>query len=192
MIVFIKGTLVEARPLSAVVEANGLGYHVDIPVTTAEQLPSWGQEVKLFTYQVFREDAQSLYGFASPEERDFFRLITEKVSGIGPKIALSILSKLSLPILQQAIADGDVNKLAQCPGIGKKTAARLCVELKDKVAAFASSVPTSTGSSLQATPTNSSVGDAVSALIALGYKLDVADRAVQKAAQAAGPDASGA
>src|ERR1700685_4086793 len=100
MITSIQGLLAEAGPLRAVVEVNGLGYEVHVPVTTAERLPRTGSVVRLHTLVVYREDAQTLYGFATAEDRDFFRLMIEHVTGIGPKMALSIMSRLSLPMPQ--------------------------------------------------------------------------------------------
>ncbi|WP_232766880.1 Holliday junction branch migration protein RuvA [Geminisphaera colitermitum] len=135
MITSIQGLLTEATPLRAVVEINGFGYEVNIPVTTAEKLPAVGAKVKLHTIVIYREDAQTLYGFASPEERDFFRLMIEQVSGVGPKLALTIMSRMSLPVLEGAIRAGDISSLSKCPGIGKKTAERLVVELRAKVGA---------------------------------------------------------
>src|SRR5476651_2669155 len=135
MITSIQGTLTSASALRAVVELNGFGYEVNVPLTTAEKLPAPGATVKLHTLVIYREDAQTLYGFASAAERDFFRLMIEHVSGVGPKVALSIMSRLSLPLLEGAIRAGDVSTLAKCPGIGKKTAERLVVELKAKVGA---------------------------------------------------------
>ncbi|HEY0944448.1 MAG TPA: Holliday junction branch migration protein RuvA, partial [Opitutaceae bacterium] len=135
MIISIQGVLAAATPLHAVIELNGLGYEVHIPVTTAEKLPGVGSKVKLHTIVIYREDAQTLYGFATPAERDFFRLLIENVTGVGPKMALSIMSRLSLALLESAIRMGDVATLAKCPGIGKKTAERLVVELRAKVGA---------------------------------------------------------
>ena len=194
MIVQLQGTLLEATPLSAVVEVQGVGYEVHIPVTTAERLPPPGQTVRLFTHAVYREDSQALYGFAEKRERDFFRLLTEKVSGIGPKIGLSILSRLSLSMLQSAIASGDVGLLAKCPGIGRKTAERLVVELRDKVGLPASESPLAetgggSGASSAVAPVRAHE-EAVLAMMALGYKTDVADRAVRKALQQLGNEAS--
>jgi Holliday junction DNA helicase RuvA len=189
MITSIQGTLTAATPLHAIVELNGFGYEVNIPVTTAEKLPSPGATVKLHTLVIYREDAQTLYGFASPSERDFFRLMIENVTGVGPKMALTIMSRLSLPSLESAIRMGDIATLAKCPGIGKKTAERLIVELKSKVGGgdFASSATAESG----AAPTGSSSHrDAVSALIALGYKAADADQAVRRSALALGPDAT--
>ena len=193
MIAFVRGTLVEATPLRAVIDVGGVGYEVHIPVTTAEKLPGIGQTVTLQTLAVYREDAAALYGFATPADREFFQLMIEKVSGIGPRIALSLLSKLSAPVLQSALAQGDVKLLASCPGIGKKTAERLIIELKDKVAiaGTATGVTLAAGGAEAASALpESPVAEAVSALIALGYKAPDADKAIRKAADALGPDAS--
>jgi Holliday junction DNA helicase RuvA len=189
MITSIQGTLAEATPLHAIVELNGFGYEVHIPVTTAEKLPAPGATVKLHTLVIYREDAQTLYGFATPAERDFFRLMIENVTGVGPKMALTIMSRLSLPSLESAIRMGDINTLAKCPGIGKKTAERLVVELKAKVGGTetAAGTPAETAA---ASGGGSVHRDAVAALIALGYKAADADQAVRRAALALGPQAT--
>lgn len=181
MITSIQGMLTAASPLRATIELNGFGYEVNLPVTTAEKLPAPGTVVKLHTLVIYREDSQTLYGFATPPERDFFRLMIENVTGVGPKVALSIMSRLSLPMLESAIRMGDVATLAKCPGIGKKTAERLVIELRSRVG--------STDSSLPAVPTGgkpsgqeSTHRDAVAALIALGYKPADADVAIRRAA----------
>ncbi len=189
MITSIQGTLTSATPLHAVVELNGFGYEVNIPVTTAEKLPAPGTAVKLHTLVIYREDAQTLYGFATAEERDFFRLMIEHVTGVGPKVALSIMSRLSLPLLENAIRIGDVGTLAKCPGIGKKTAERLVVELKSRVGATHSATATG-GESSSGGPDGSPHRDAVAALVALGYKAADADQAVRHAVLALGPKAS--
>ncbi len=193
MITSISGLLVSATPLSAVIETGGLGYEVHIPVTTAERLPSPGQQTKLHTLAVYREDAQTLYGFATEEERNFFRLLVEKVTGVGPKMALSVMSKLSLATLKAAIASGDVALLAKCPGIGKKTAERLVIELRDKLSP-ADPGNVVTGKSAQTNPADAAGGrrlsDAVLALTALGYKSADADKAVRQAWIALGTTAS--
>jgi Holliday junction DNA helicase RuvA len=181
MITSIQGTLASATPLRAVIELNGLGYEVHIPVTTAEKLPVPGKPVKLHTHVVYREDNQVLYGFHGEAERDFFRLMIEQVTGVGPKVALTILSKLSLPVLENAIRAGDIATLAQCPGIGRKTAERLVVELKAKVGATSGSP-----ASAATTGGNSAHADAVAALGALGYKAADAEQAVRRAALALG------
>jgi Holliday junction DNA helicase RuvA len=183
MITSIQGTLASATPLRAVIELNGLGYEVNIPVTTAEKLPLTGSTVKLQTVVIYREDAQTLYGFATPEERDFFRLMIEHVTGIGPKSALTIMSRLSVSLLESAIRTGDVATLAKCPGIGKKTAERLVVELKAKVGDLAmpaeAGLPDAAGKPAEGESVHR---DAVAALTALGFKAADADQAVRRAA----------
>jgi holliday junction DNA helicase RuvA len=191
MITSIQGTLTAASPLLAVVEVNGLGYEVNIPVTTAERLPAIGGAVRLHTLVVYREDSQTLYGFAAAEERDFFRLLIEKVTGVGPKVALSIMSRLSLPSLRGAIAAGDVATLAKCPGIGKKTAERLVVELKGQSSVlFESAATLPSPAANQAAGTPNSQRDAVMALMALGYKAADADKVVRQAWISLGPAAT--
>lgn len=198
MIVSLSGKLIEAAIFRAVIECAGVGYEVNIPVSTAEKLPRLGENVRLFTLQTFREDGQSLYGFHSAEERDFFKLLIEKVSGIGPGIALKIFSRLSLPVLRDAIRSGDVALLSQCPGIGKKTAERLVVELRDKVALVGAgtagtrnvSANDAGGNAVAAGTENSQQSDAVAALMSLGFKLADADKAVRAAVGKAGSDAS--
>ena len=181
MIVSLRGKLIEAGVLRVVIESSGVGYEVNVPVTTAERLPKLGAEVFLLVHHVFREDGQALYGFAVAEEREFFKLLVEKVSGVGPKMALNILSRMALPILRDAIIRGDVALLSQCPGVGKKTAERLVMELKDKVglegpgAAVVSTLPSA--SAVAPTPAS----DAMAALIALGFKGPDADKGVRAA-----------
>lgn len=192
MITSVSGTLVSATPLTAVIETGGLGYEIHIPVTTAERLPLTGQPAKLHTLAVYREDSATLYGFATEEERDFFRLLVEKVTGVGPKMALSVLSKLSLSSLKGAIAAGDVGLLAKCPGIGRKTAERLVMELRDKLnpAEFGHVMPATGASSAGAHAGENKIRDAVLALTALGYKAADADKAVRQAWVALGGAAS--
>jgi len=189
MIVSIEGKLVESTPLMAVIETGGLGYEIHIPVTTAERLPDRGQTARLHTQAVYREDSATLYGFAEIAERDFFRLLVEKVSGVGPRIALNIMSRLSLPLLESAIASGDAALLAKCPGIGKKTAERLIIELKDKIGAGTAHLAPPAGSPASGS-TSSARQDAVEALMALGYKPADADKAVRRAMETCGQDAT--
>lgn len=192
MITSIQGLLTAATPLHAIIELNGLGYEVNIPVTTAEKLPAPGSAVKLHTHVIYREDAQTLYGFATSAERDFFRLMIEHVSGVGPKSALTIMSKLSLPSLQSAISSGDIATLSKCPGIGKKTAERLVIELRAKVGATGSAetVLSASGSEASSAPADTRMRDAVMALSALGYKTADADEAIRRATLALGPKAT--
>ena len=182
MITSIQGLLTASTPLNAIVELNGFGYEVHVPLTTAEKLPAPGAVVKLHTHVIYREDAQTLYGFSSPADRDFFRLMIENVTGVGPKVAISIMSRLSLPMLQSAIRMGDVGTLAKCPGIGKKTAERLVVELRSRVGSTDSSVVATGLPEAKAALGESTHRDAISALVALGYKPADADLAIRRAA----------
>ena len=193
MIAFIEGDLIECQLNLAIIQVGGIGYEVHIPLTTSEKLPALGQEIKLFTQAVYREDAQTLYGFADRESRDFFRMIVDKVSGIGPKIALNLLGSLSLPTLKTSIASGDVGMLSKAQGLGKKTAERIIVELKDKVlpkGSVADPLPiSSTGAPTDDVESVNDLGpyqDALSALLTLGYKATDADQAIRKAADALG------
>lgn len=191
MITSISGILVSATPLAAIIETGGFGYEVHVPVTTAERLPAPGQPTKLHTLAVYREDSQTLYGFTTEEERDFFRLLVEKVTGIGPKMALSVLSKLSLPSLKGAIVAGDIGLLSKCPGIGKKTAERLVMELRDKLnPADLGTISPSSPAGQTTAPGENKIRDAVLALTALGYKAADADKSVRQAWVALGPSAS--
>lgn len=190
MITSLSGTLVESGIFRAVVECAGVGYEVAIPVTTAEKLPKHGQPVRLHIHHAFREDGQALYGFATVEERDFFKLLVEKVSGVGPKMAINLFSRLSLPTLKDAIARGDVNRLSDCPGIGKKTAERLVVELRDKVGVSSAKGAVSPVAGAP-TPVSapSAQQDALEALVALGFKPADADKALRAALAKLGADA---
>jgi Holliday junction DNA helicase RuvA len=190
MITSIQGTLAASSPVQAIVELNGLGYEVSIPMTTAERLPRPGATVRLHTHVVYREDSQTLYGFTTAEERDFFRLLIEKVTGVGPKMALSVMSRLSLPMLQGAIASGDVATLAKCPGIGRKTAERLVVELKGLYGPSSGSTAISSPATAPAAEGANAQRDAVMALIALGYKAADADKVVRQAWISLGPAAT--
>ena len=192
MIAFIKGQLIECQLTVAILEVNGIGYQVNIPLTTVERLPLLGEQVKLYTHASYREDSQTLYGFIDRESRDFFRMIVDKVSGIGPKIALNLLGSLSLPTLKVSIANADVAMLAKAQGLGKKTAERIVVELKDKVLPKPTSehIPTkslSTGETTELSTQSSgklaNYHDAVSALLTLGYKATDADQAIRKASE---------
>lgn len=187
MISFIEGLVEQALPLEVVLNVHGVGYRIHIPVTTAERVPPQGRALRLHIHPVYREDSQALYGFATPDERDFFQLVTSRVSGIGPRIGLNLMSRLSFDMLREAIARGDAALLAKCPGIGKKTAERVCIELKDKLGmpSHASASPSPGSQEDTALPSGSgeAFADAVQALVTLGYKLDAADKAVRKARQ---------
>lgn len=197
MIAFIKGQLIECQLTLAILEVNGIGYEVHVPLTTVERLPSLGDAVKLFTHATYREDSQTLYGFIDRESRDFFRMIVDKVSGIGPKIALNLLGSLSLQTLKVSIASGDVAMLSKAQGLGKKTAERIVVELKDKVLpkelsqetmVSPSSLDTNQRADISQNLTN--FQDAVSALLTLGYKATDADLAIRRASESMEENAS--
>lgn len=196
MISFIEGIVDSATPLMVILNCNGVGYRIEVPVSTAEKLPAIGQKVRLHVQPVYREDSQALYGFMDKEERDFFHLVTSKVSGIGPKIGLNLLSRLSFSMLREAIGRGDAALLSKCPGIGKKTAERLCIELKDKIGlpagktAPAISGAAGGGDAAPADTTALAYSDAVQALMTLGFKMDAADKAVRGASKDLGPGAS--
>lgn len=189
MIARIKGQVLESTPLLVVIEAGGIGYEIHIPVTTAEKIPAIGADCSLFIHSVYREDSATLYGFATRDDRDFFRLLVEKVSGIGPKIAISMLSRMSPELLRSAIASSDVALLSKCPGIGKKTAERLVIELKDKVGP-STGTSTVSESDLSTNSEPSAFQDAVASLMTLGYKPADADKLVRKAVSKLEVDAS--
>lgn len=190
MIASLRGVLLSTTPLRAVIEVSGVGYEVNVPVTTAEKLPASGQTAFLHTHVVYREDSQAIYGFATAPERDFFRLLIEKVSGVGPKVALALMSHLSLPALEGAITGGDADLLSKCPGIGRKTAERIILDLKDKLGVVAHVVPP--GALLPGATGGgaSSLADATAALVALGYRPPDADKAIRKAQATLGAGAS--
>ncbi len=184
MIAYLDGTLAEAGPLHAILDVGGVGYAAQITVTTAGKLPAIGQRVRLLTHAIYREDSATLYGFAQAAERDFFVLLVEKVTGVGPRLALTILSKLEVPVLQQAISQGDIKLLSSCPGIGKKTAERLVVELRDKLGALGGIAWAPAGSTPGSAPGTpgalkiTAQADAIAALIALGYRPAEAEKAI--------------
>jgi len=198
MIAFIEGDLIECQLNLAIIQVGGIGYEVHIPLTTSEKLPALGREIKLYTQAVYREDAQTLYGFIDRESKDFFRMIVDKVSGIGPKIALNLLGSLSLPTLKTSIASGDVAMLSKAQGLGKKTAERIVVELKDKVLPKGTNLDSLPVSSVSKDPSDTEeivndlgpYQDALSALLTLGYKATDADQAIRKASDALGKGAS--
>ena len=182
MITFLKGTLTDALPTQAVIDVNGIGYEVLIPLSSFEKLPALGQAVTLKTQLVVREDSQTLYGFATDDERDLFKLI-QSVSGIGPRLALNVLSGMSVVTFKGAIGAGDVRLLSSINGVGKKTAERMVLELKDKVG-----VATALGQA--APPRDKTIADAAAALEALGTKPAEAQKAAQAAQAMLGPKAA--
>lgn len=188
MIAFLRGTLVEALPTQVLVEVNGLGYEVLIPLSSFDKLPQPGQPLKLLTHLAIREDAHVLYGFMSTAERELFRLLINTVSGIGPKIALNILSGISVIAFRGAVANGDIKALSQISGVGKKTAERIVVELKDKIGPAGAWEAARAQRALA--PQDQRLNDAVLALLALGFKQVEAHDAVRAAQNALGPQAS--
>ncbi len=179
MITFLEGTLVESLPTHVVVGVHGVGYHVAIPLSSYDRLPAVGQPIKILTHLQVREDAHVLFGFMSHAERDLFRLLVANVSGIGPKTALDVLSGTTVANFKAAVVAGDAGLLAKTKGIGKKTAERIIVELKDKVGIAAA---WEAASAVHApTPEEAQINDAVLALISLGYKQVDAHKAVKQA-----------
>jgi Holliday junction DNA helicase RuvA len=181
MITFLKGKLVEALPTQVVVEVNGIGYEALIPLSSFDKLPAPGSDVKLLTQLIIREDAHTLYGFMSAAERDLFRLLINHVGGIGPKTALNILSGMNVTAFRGAVAGSDVKSLSQISGVGKKTAERIVMELRDKIGAAAALE--AAGDRHALSPDDQKVTDATLALMALGFKQSDAHDAV-RAAQA--------
>lgn len=181
MISFLQGKLVDALPTSVTVNVNGVGYDVLIPLSSFDKLPQPGGDVTILTHLVVREDAHVLYGFMTVPERELFRMLINNVSGIGPKTALNVLSGMNAVTFRGAVASGDVKSLSQISGVGKKTAERIVVELRDKVGAAGAWEATSAARSLSAS--DQRVNDAVLALMALGFKQPEAHESV-RAAQA--------
>ena len=173
MIAFIRGILVEKEPTRVVIEAGGVGYEVLVPLSTYEKLPRTGSETKLLTYHCVREDDEILFGFWSDDEKAMFAKLTS-VSGVGPKIALAILSGSSIAELSMSIAGGDFKRISAIKGVGKKTAEKICVELKDKVGEFAFS-GSDGGPGRTASPV---MRDALAALRALGFNEETSAKMV--------------
>jgi len=188
MITSLQGRLVEAAPNVVTVEVHGVGYEVLIPLSSYDKLPSPGNEVRLLTHLAVREDAHLLYGFITVAERELFRLLINTVSGIGPKIAMNVLSGMSPSAFRGAVASADVKGLSRIPGVGKKTAERIVVELKDKVGTAAGWEASSARRAL--TPQDQKANDATLALIALDFKPAEAHEAVRAAQALLGDDAT--
>lgn len=188
MITSLSGTLVESLPTQVIIDVQGVGYEVLIPLSSYDKLPAPGQNVKILTHLAIREDAHVLYGFMTAAERDLFRLLVNTVSGIGPKIALNVLSGVSVPAFKGAVVNGDVKALSQISGVGKKTAERIVVELKDKIGAAGAWEAASEKHGLSAA--DQKINDAVLALMALGFKQVEAHDSVKQAQSLLGPQAS--
>lgn len=176
---YLNGKLVEKTPLAAVMDIGGVGYHVQIPLSTFAALPELGQPVRLWTHFVVREDVQNLYGFLTQDERHLFRLLIS-ISGIGPKSAATVLSGLAPTDLKRAIVDGNVALLTGVPGIGRKTAERIVIELREKIVVEEhGSAPSSPGGKMG--EDQQLVEDSLSALVELGYRKQNAQEAIKKA-----------
>jgi Holliday junction DNA helicase RuvA len=177
MIAHLRGRLIAKHPNQAIVEAAGVGYDITISVPTFSELPSTGSEVALHIHTHVREDALALFGFLRPEEKQLFeKLIT--VSGIGPKLAITILSGMATTEMVGAIRANDHARLTRIPGIGKKTAERMCVDLRDKLDAFGEAKPAVTVSPVEE--------DVISALTNLGYQRALSEKAVERAVASEG------
>jgi holliday junction DNA helicase RuvA len=188
MITFLHGKLVESLPTQAIVDVHGVGYEVLIPLSSFDKLPAPGGDVLLLTHLAIREDAHVLYGFMTSGERDLFRLLINNVSGIGPKTALNVLSGMNATAFRGAVAGGDVKALSQISGVGRKTAERIVVELKDKIGAAGAWEAASDKRTLSAA--DQKINDAVLALMALGFKQPDAHDAVRGAQVVLGEAAS--
>ena len=179
MIGRLQGILLAKQPPQLLVDVNGVGYEVDAPMSTFYQLPNTGETIVLHTHLVVREDAQLLYGFYSESERHLFRSLI-KINGVGPKLALTILSGISFEEFSRCVMDNDAKALTALPGVGKKTAERLIIELRDKIGKELDAVlPSVSGATSFAEPDINPVSDAVSALVSLGYKAQEASRMVR-------------
>ena len=188
MITFLQGKLIEALPTQVIIEANGIGYEVLMPLSSFDKLPQPGAPIKILTHLVIREDAHTLYGFMTATERELFRLLINTVSGIGPKIALNVLSGISVTAFRGAVANQDVKALSQISGVGKKTAERIVVELKDRIGAAGAWEALSAQRALS--PEDQKVNDATLALVALGFKQLEAHESIRKAQAMLGAQAT--
>lgn len=182
MIGRLSGEIISKKPPQILIDVNGVGYEVEAPMTTFYELPDAGNKVVLLTHMVVREDAQLLYGFATESERMMFRLLI-RINGVGPKLGITILSGISSLELSRCVAENDVSTLVRLPGVGKKTAERLIIELKDRLKDLGPVKTESTSAEKHISHLiESPVDDAISALIALGYKPQEAGRMVKNVA----------
>lgn len=187
MFAYIKGLLSSCHPSSVVVEVGGIGYALLVPLRSLQELPPVGQMVHLYTTLVVREASHTLYGFLAHAERDIFEALLQ-VSGIGPRLALSLIGHLTFEELQHAIAQQELSALCRVPGVGKKTAERLIVELKDRLPHLLTSLLG--GGETSSPQMNREMQDAILALIHLGYSQTVSQRAVAQSSKELGVQAS--
>lgn len=178
MITFLDGKLASALPTQATIDVAGVGYEILIPLSSYDRLPAVGQPVHILTHLHVREDAHILFGFMTAPERDLFRLLVNNVTGIGPKLALAVLSGMSVSNFKSAVVNGDVALLSKISGVGKKTAERMVLELKDKVGVAAAWEAASAAHAPSTEETQAN--EAVLALIALGYKQVDAHKTVRE------------
>lgn len=173
MITFLEGSLEEKTPTCIALNVGGVGYEIFVPLSTFDALPATGEKVRLLIFDYLREDQHILYGFAKPRERAAFMMLIG-VNGIGPKLALTTLSRIHVRDLCDAIAGGDTRRLASVSGIGKRLAERMVVELKDRAVAVSGEIAAVSG----AKATDARGADAVAALVALGYRTAEAERTI--------------
>lgn len=185
MIGQIRGLILEKQPPQLIVDVHGIGYEIDAPMSTFYQLPDVGQEISLFTHFVVREDAHHLFGFYTRDERTLFRTLL-KVNGVGPRLALTILSSIAPEEFVRCVLNNDTASLVRLPGVGKKTAERLVIEMRDKLSDWYQAAPVENATLIQSDKKegtrirHQTLQDAISALIALGYKQQEANRTVTK------------
>ena len=184
MIGKLNGILESAAPTEICVDVNGVCYEVIIPLSTYDKLPREGDKVKIYTYLYVREDAMVLYGFATGQEKELYKILLT-ASGIGPKLALKILSSVSSEIFCEAVTNGDVKTLSKINGLGKKTAERLVLELREKIIAFA---PDAMYKTEAESGLSKQIEEGVLALVQLGFKYDVARKTIKNIASKLDPE----
>jgi Holliday junction DNA helicase RuvA len=177
MIGRISGTLLHKQPPEILVDIGGVGYELQVPMTTLFQLPAIGETVTLVTHHAVREDAHTLYGFAAERDRELFRHLI-RVSGVGPRLALTILSGMDADAFARAVRGGDLTALVALPGVGRKTAERLLVEMRDRLASWLDELPVEPSVARSSPAAPDRLRDAEEALVALGYKPAEAARLV--------------
>lgn len=182
MIAQLTGLVIQKSTHAVLLDVNGVGYEIEVPIGTAFSLPEAGQKTTLHTHFVVREDAQLLFGFLEQRERDMFRILI-KVNGVGPKLGIAILSGLNADSLVRCVQDDDVSTLVKLPGIGKKTAERLLIDLRDKVKGITPESVEPGGHVSDGSVVEDLSGEAESALIALGYRPHDAAKAIKKASE---------
>ncbi len=179
MYAYIKGTLIQSTPSAVILETGGIGYKIFIPASLFNRLPQLENETLLHTSFVIRENSQTLYGFLTIQERDLFELL-QNVTGVGPKLALSLTGHLSLADLHRAVSNHDIATLGKVPGVGKKIAERLIIEMRDKLAGLTPHDMSDYAVSVNLDPKAQKIHDAMGALINLGYNQSNAQKAIKK------------